>query len=106
MDGKYIGHGYTIKDGDTIFQENMVIRSYNNLKKTSDNPYVLEVTGVNESPTVFRIEEMNEHNFTAVNLENEFPTHITYEIRNDTLVAQVSNQEMSIDFKFVTRMTH
>jgi hypothetical protein len=106
IDGKYIGYGHTIENGDTIFQENMVIKADINLKQTSKNPYVLEVSGVNENPTIFRIEEMNEHSFTAVNLENEFPTHITYKIKNDTLIAQVSNKEMSIDFKFVTPISH
>lgn len=66
-----------------------------------DKFWELQVTGVNENPTLFIIEEMNEHSFTAVNLENEFPTHISYSFVNDTLKAQVFNKELSVDFKFL-----
>jgi hypothetical protein len=101
MDGKYIGYGHTVKNGDTIFQEHLSIKTDQIISKTRASTYILEVTGVNDEPTKFVIEKMDDYSFTAVNLKNEFPTHITYSMVNDTLAALVSNKEYAVDFKFL-----
>ena len=101
IDGKYIGHGYTLRDLDTVFKERLVIKPKSKLANNNNDPWVLQVTGVNESPTIFEIKESTDYSFTAVNLENEFPTHINYAIVNDSLKAQVYNDEMSIYFTFI-----
>lgn len=101
MDGEYKGEGYTMQQTDTIFIENMVIKFDNTKSKSAKNSWIFEVTGVNEEPTIFKINDYSDDSFTAVNLTNEFPTHIRYEIKNDTLNASVSNNEFNVDFKFV-----
>jgi len=100
MDGIYIGHGYTLKDRDTVFQEYLTIKPTSILSKENDTPWILEVTGVNEQPTIFNIEKYDDSSFTAVNLENEFPTHIEYSIINDSLKARVYNTNHEIIFTF------
>lgn len=103
MSGNYNGHGFTLHKNDTVFEELLSIRSQNKLSKGKESLWILEVTGVNEEPTIFDIEDSTVNSFTAVNLKNEFPTHIKYSYRNDTLTALVSNDSLQIDFKFIKR---
>lgn len=88
------GLGYTLQQSDTIFKEDLVLYF-------KEKNWILEVTGVNESPTLFTIEKFTDSSFTAVNLENEFPTHIQYTIHQDTLKAAVSNKEFEVVFNFM-----
>lgn len=102
IDGKRInGHGYTLQQNDTIFEEILVIKQKDLLSKNEDDLWILEVTGVNEKPTIFYIKECTHNSFTAVNLQNEFPTHIKYSRNKDTLNAEVYNDDYSIDFNFI-----
>ncbi|GAL73922.1 hypothetical protein JCM19275_2769 [Nonlabens ulvanivorans] len=102
IDGSLLGHGFTLEENDTVFEEKLAIKPLNILVK-NDNRWVLQVTGVNEFPTIFEIKEFTSKSFTAVNLENEFPTHIKYSIINDSLKAQVYSDQMSIDYTFKRR---
>jgi len=101
--GQYLGHGFTLQGKDTIFEERLSIKSTSKSDSQDFNNWVLQVSGVNEQPTIFELEEYTDDSFTAVNMSNEFPTHITYSIANDTLKAQVSNEEFSIAFDFVKK---
>ncbi|MGJ8683005.1 MAG: hypothetical protein ACSHWW_00175 [Nonlabens sp.] len=93
-EGTYLGKGLTLQDKDTVFQEALAIYKVDDL-------WVLEVIGVNESPTIFEIIEFSSTSFTAVNLKNEFPTHIEYSIERDSLKAIVYSKERSINYTFV-----
>jgi len=99
--GHYTGYGYTLQENDTVFEEQLAIKPENKTSKSADNSWILEVTGVNQSPTIFKVEQWDMDSFTAVNLDNEFPTHIKYAISKDTLNALVSNEEMNIEFTFI-----
>ncbi|AGC76536.1 putative lipoprotein [Nonlabens dokdonensis DSW-6] len=90
----YSGIGFTLQEKDTVFKEDLQILF-------EDKHWNLVVTGVNENPTVFKIEEFTEDSFTAVNLQNEFPTHIRYSLENDTLKASVSKDSTAIGFHFI-----
>ncbi|MBF4983978.1 hypothetical protein FNJ87_06400 [Nonlabens mediterrranea] len=99
IDGTYLGHGFTLAENDTVFEEKLAIKPLNKLVK-NDNRWVFQVTSVNESSTIFMIKESTNNSFTAVNLENEFPTHIRYTFINDSLKAVVYNDKKSINFTF------
>ncbi|WP_405378475.1 DUF6265 family protein [Nonlabens sp. Asnod3-A02] len=101
INGNYNGHGFTLHKKDTVFEEFLSIKPLSKLSKGKESSWVLIVTGVNEEPTIFNIEDTTVNSFTAVNLENEFPTHIRYSYKNDTLKALVSNDSLHIDFKFI-----
>ncbi len=90
---EYTGFGYTLQDGDTIFKENL------RLLKTDEN-WNLEVSGVNENPTLFLLINHTEHSFTAENMLNEFPKIIEYSWQNDMLLAKISGGDTEISFSF------
>ena len=89
----FTGIGYTLKNSDTVFKENLSIIELN-------DTLFLEVTGVNENPTLFKFTNQHNTSFTCENKLNEFPKEINYRIENDSLKASVSNEEFSIDFIF------
>ncbi|KAF9660009.1 hypothetical protein HER15_13510 [Tenacibaculum mesophilum] len=60
----------------------------------------LQVTGVNETPTLFAFTQQTDTSFTAENKLNEFPKTIQYWKGNNLLKAKVSNDKFSIDFVF------
>lgn len=90
---EYKGHGYIIDHSVVEWEEHM------KLFKANDE-WNFEVIGVNESPTNFKIISLNDTSFTASNLENDFPTHITYFKEGELLKAKVFNGEKEIDFEF------
>lgn len=87
------GHGYTLEDEDTVFNEKMRI-----IKK-EDN-WLLEVNASNEKPTVFTITSHDRISFTAVNPENEFPKEIRYSYFDDVLTATITGEDTEIPFIF------
>ncbi|OUS11153.1 hypothetical protein A9Q93_11810 [Nonlabens dokdonensis] len=89
-----------MQQGDTIIKEHLRIKKLDKLGNINA-PWFREVSGVNESPTLFEKGEMASKSFTAVNFQNEFPTHIRYSLLNDTIIANVSNKSMSITYEFV-----
>ena len=89
----FSGIGLTLKEKDTTFFEQMKI-----LKKT--DTLFLEVSGVNETPTLFKFTEQTATSFVCENPENEFPKKIKYWLENDQLKASVSNADFKIEFAF------
>lgn len=87
------GIGFTLKEKDTTFKEVLHIVHKN-------DSLFLQVTGVNETPTLFAITQQTDTSFTAKNDKNEFPTIIRYRKSKDQLKAKVANDEFSIDFAF------
>jgi len=90
--------GITINsEGDTVFREDLKLLPI-------DKEWVLEVTGVNESPTIFNVIEKGAQNFKVQNLENEFPKYIEYNTEGEMLNAQVYNDSSNIiKFEFRKR---
>ncbi|CAM1345391.1 hypothetical protein [Tenacibaculum amylolyticum] len=89
----FSGLGYTLKDKDTVFKEDL------NIVKLDGSTY-LQVKGVNENPTFFKITELSKNSFTCYNNKNEFPKKISYWLENKQLYAKVSNDDFAIDFIF------
>ncbi len=87
------GHGYTIEDEDTVFNERMRI-----YKKQEQ--WMLSINGPNENPTLFKITQHTNSAFTAVNPDNEFPKVITYSYFDDVLTATISAEDTEIPFIF------
>ncbi len=93
----YQGHGITLKGSDTTFMEDMHLFR-------RDNIWQLEIVSLGEDiNTSFEITEYDSLSFTCQNMENEFPTHIQYSYKNDTINAVVWSAEMKIPFQFVKR---
>lgn len=88
---EYKGLGYTMSAGDTIFKEQLRLFK-------QDTTWILEVSGVNESPTPFVITSFTTHSFIAQNPENEFPKNIHYNYFDDTITATISDEETEILF--------
>jgi len=91
----YNGIGLTINsEGDTVFREDLKLLP-------AREEWLLEVTGVNESPTRFNMVDMGAANFKVKNLENEFPKYIEYMKDGKHLKAKVYNDDGNvIDFEF------
>ncbi|WP_428740866.1 hypothetical protein [Tenacibaculum sp.] len=89
----FSGIGFTLKEKDTVFKEVLHII-------TKNDSLFLQVTGVNENPTLFAFTQQTDTSFTAENKQNEFPKTIRYWKENNQLKATVANDEFSIDFVF------
>jgi hypothetical protein len=89
----FTGFGLTLKGNDTTFFEQLRILEKN-------DSLFLEVSGVNESPTLFQFTKQTATSFVCENLINEFPKKIKYYIDGPLLKAEVSNENFQIDFVF------
>ena len=87
------GLGFTLQKKDTVFKEKMHIV---NLKDT----LYLKVEGVNEQPTFFKFTNQTDSSFVCENSKNDFPKKIKYYLEYNYLKAEVSNDNVSIDFVF------
>lgn len=90
---EYSGLGYTLLNSDTVFKENL------RLIKTGED-WNLEVTGVNENPTLFLLINRTNYSFTCENKLNEFPKIIEYSRQDSLLLAKISGGETEISFSF------
>lgn len=91
--GVYEGKGWTMQNSDTVFQEDLRIAK-------TDSNWNLEVRGVNEKPTFFKIINSSEKSFIAENKQNEFPKKIKYSIEDKKLKAVISDDENEVEFMF------
>lgn len=89
----FSGIGFSLQKNDTVFKEVLHII-------TKNDSLFLQVTSVNETPTLFAFTQQTDTSFTAENKLNEFPKTIQYWKGNNLLKAKVSNDEFSIDFVF------
>jgi len=93
-DSEYSGFGATLKDGDTIWYENIKL-------KKSKNLWSFEVTGQDDpTATIFILTKIEEGRFISENDQNEFPKKIEYHISGNTLKALISGGDMEIPFDF------
>ena len=91
--GEYLGLGYTLQNGDTVFKEQM------KLSRIEEN-WNLVVSGVNESPTYFVFTNHQAERFVCENETNEFPKKIDYRLEEGKLVANISGGGNEISFIF------
>ena len=89
----FSGIGLTLKGKDTTFFEQMKIFE----KKDS---LFLQVSGINETSTLFKFTEQTDSSFVCENPKNEFPKKIKYYLEKEQLKAVVSSDDFKIDFVF------
>lgn len=90
----YKGHGYTIENGDTTFQERMTI-------PLSPEAKVFNVHVNNEPTTSFTIVSKSKQSLICENQENPFPKVIQYIGGQDSLKAQIYGGGPTINFTFI-----
>lgn len=96
-DSEYIGLGFTLQNGDTIWQERIRLIK-------SDNGWNFEAIGKGEtSPTIFKLTRIEKESFVSENEQNEFPKKIYYYKNKDDLNAIISGggEEVLFEFKKV-----
>ncbi len=91
---EYAGLGFTIKDGDTLQQEQIKLQLKGRtwaliVKTTADGDEVL-----------FKMSAQTDSSFICENITHDFPTEIKYWIEGAQLNASVSGGEMVIPFVF------
>ena len=93
-EAEYTGLGITLAGTDTTFMENLRIAHIG-------GTWTFEVTGVNESPTLFPMLEIRAKGFTCINEANEFPKRIDYSLKGERLEAIISADSTQIPFHFI-----
>lgn len=91
---EYTGLGCTLHNGDTVFKESLKLR------KTEDH-WNYEVSGVNESTTLFLLTELTESSFECINDYNDFPKKITYVFKDNILKVVISDDDREVIFLFM-----
>ena len=90
----FIGVGCTLKDGDTIWQESIMLRKI-------DTHWKFEVKGAGEAePAIFKLTKLAGTSFVCENPENEFPKVISYAKSEMGLKAIISGGGPTIAFEF------
>ena len=93
----YQGIGITLTEGDTSFYELMVL-------EFKDSTWSLQVSGIeDQSAVTFDQIELSDSSFIVQNEKHDFPTHIHYWKKADTLYASVWNEEQKVDFSFIPK---
>lgn len=92
-DTEYTGLGCSLQDSDTIFKENLRLI-------LTEGDWNLEVTGVNENPTLFLLINRTVNSFVCENEYNEFPKNIEYSLDDSILLAKISDGDTEILFSF------
>lgn len=91
---EYQGRGFTIKDKDTIWQEDVI------LSKTNTD-WKFTVTDKKEKNQVaFKLIKIAKDGFICENQENEFPKIIRYKKDGESLKAEIEGGDMKIPFEF------
>ena len=85
-DSSLAGKGFLLNEGDTMFSERLRI-----VQRGGALVYEATVSGQNEGkPVGFKLTKAKENEFTFVNEQHDFPTHIIYKyIAPDSLYARV-----------------
>lgn len=93
-DFTYLGHGFTMKGKDTVWQERVVLSPVQNI-------WYFQVKSPSDSiSTDFRIIEQTDSSFICENPQNEFPKTIKYLKKGKNLYAEISDGENTIPFEF------
>ncbi len=97
-DSLYLGLGYTLKDQDTVFKEEIHLLNLG-------NQWQYVVHGVNRRPTSFRVTKKLNNSFVSKNENNPFPKLIKYSLENNILTAEISADGNKIRFLFEQHST-
>lgn len=92
VENRLVGTSIYIANSDTQILEEMYIFSENDMFW-----FAAEVPE-NEDLTFFTLTRNNEEGWVFQNLDHDFPTHIKYNVKQETLSASVWNAERVIDF--------
>ncbi len=87
------GFGLTTRGSDTVFREDLSIELRN-------GQYYYVVRGVNESPTEFQLTEFSDDYFQFSNADNPFPSKILYQFPSDSMIASLSGNGNTVEFRF------
>ncbi|MBO3697427.1 DUF6265 family protein [Roseivirga sp. E12] len=95
---KYVfeGIGVSMKGSDTTFVEKLRI------EMKDDAVYYVADVKENATPTYFKITKFNDSGFVSENPEHDFPKMISYELKDGTLTAIISdggNKRMGFVFQ-------
>jgi hypothetical protein len=101
-DSGWIGMGATVENGDTVFYENLQIKS-----EGKNYYYVVNVNGQNHNQSIaFKLQSADSTKVVFENQLHDFPQKIIYQfINSDSMVASVSgmvsgnNKEIMFSFK-------
>ena len=94
---EYSALGFTMKNLDTIFQEDIRLINVN-------GQWNVQVQMPGESdPVVFKVISHSSSEFICVNKENDFPHTIKYWMDGENMHATIANDEMEIPFEFVRK---
>jgi hypothetical protein len=92
--GEFIGIGCTLKGGDTIWKENIVLSEEN-------GEWTFDVIGLGDTTTTsFLVTLMEKNRFICVNDLNEFPKKIEYAFDGKGINAEISGGGPTIPFNF------
>lgn len=93
-DTTYIGHGYTLRGTDTVWQENMVFSPIAGVWY-----YQVMMPGETQS-TNFKVTTSQEQAFICENPQNDFPKSIQYQKIGKALHAEISGGGPVVQFLF------
>lgn len=91
---EFEGYGITLQGQDTVFLEMLKI-----IVKDEAVYYIVD-TRENQEPVYFRFTEITESGFVCENPGHDFPKKIIYQLDGTQLKAQVSGNQVTIDFWF------
>ena len=93
-ESEYYGHGFTLQNSDTIWQENVRLTKQN-------ETWTYEVTQKGDPiPTPFTLTHIGKESFVCENKLNEFPKSIRYNRNFDNIKAEISGGDTKILFDF------
>lgn len=90
----YLGHSFTLKNNDTIWQE------YTTLIKENDKWFYKVKMNHETSSTDFTLIEFGENKFSVENQQNDFPKVIKYWMDKNLLMAEITDGKTTIPFQF------
>jgi hypothetical protein len=79
-DTLYSGESYTVRDGDTVFNEQLKI------EKIGSDVFYTAIVKHNTGPVSFKLIELGDKRAVFENPEHDFPNRITYELRNNSIL--------------------
>lgn len=91
---EYSGTSFTLKDKDTIWQENVKL-----INDKNEWNFVVTPKGTPQQ-TVFRLTTLTDSTFTCENQNNDFPKIIRYFKSGDSFNAEIEGGDMKILFEF------
>jgi Domain of unknown function (DUF6265) len=86
-DTTFSGESYTVKNGDTVFNEQLKI------EKIAEDVYYTAIVKHNPDPVHFKLVELGENKVVFENPEHDFPNKIMYMLKKDgSLYARIEGK--------------